>query len=86
MRGRSLSWVMPVTSALNICIPPEVLSIGTTASVKRMIPRPPIHCVMHLQTSIDLGTLSSDGSTDAPVVVKPLIVSKKASVTDMWVP
>ena len=41
---------------------------------------------MHLQTSIDLGTLSSDGSTDAPVVVKPLIVSKKASVTDMWVP
>ena len=46
MRGRILSWVIPVTSALNICIPPEELSIGSTAKVKRMIPMPPIHCIM----------------------------------------
>ena len=79
-RGRSFSWVIPVTSALNICIPPDELSIGMTASVKSIIPIPPIHCISarHISTECDRALMSS--ATDTPVVEKADMDSKNASV------
>ena len=84
-RGRSFSCVIPVTSALNICIPPDELSIGSTASVNRMIPMPPIHCISerHICTAWLSAALLS--ITEAPVVVKPDMASKKASDTLMLI-
>ena len=80
-RGRSFSWVIPVTSLLKSDTPPRTLSMGNTASVNRMIPIPPIHCIIERQNTTPCGICSSPVSTVAPVVVKPAIVSKKASVT-----
>ena len=71
---------MPVTSALNICIPPDELSIGMTASVNRIIPMPPIHCISERQTKMPWLMPEMSVRTDAPVVVKALMESKKASV------
>ena len=81
MRGCILSWVMPVTSALNICMPPEWLSIGMTASVNSMIPMPPSHCMSARHRCMPWLMPSMLSSTEAPVVVKPDIASKKASGT-----
>ncbi len=86
IRGRSLSWVMPVTSALNICMPPEWLSMGITARVNRIIPMPPIHCIRHRHICMPCEKLSIDRSTEAPVVVNPDIDSKKASLSVSGVP
>ena len=72
---------MPVVSALNNCIPPPELSIGNIARVNKIIPIPPNHCVKHLQKRMPWGKLSISVKTVAPVVVKPEIVSKKASAT-----
>ena len=79
MRGWTLSFVMPVASAANSCIPP-VPNIGSTAMVKKTIPKPPIHCVKLRQNSSECGKLSRLSMTVKPVVVKPDIVSKKQSV------
>ena len=54
---------------------------GMTAMVKNTIPKPPIHCVNERQNSMPWGKPSTLSMTVAPVVVKPDIVSKKASVT-----
>ena len=55
-------------------------NIGSTAIVKNTIPIPPIHCVRLRQNSIPCESDSMLLSTEAPVVVKPDMVSKKASV------
>ena len=55
-------------------------NIGNTATVKNTIPKPPTQCVIIRQKSIDLGNDSISCNIVAPVVVKPDIVSKKASV------
>ena len=73
---------MPVTSALNICMPPDELSIGTTARVNRMIPIPPIHCISARHIWMEWLRLSMSSITDTPVVENPDIDSKNASLTD----
>ena len=82
IRGLILSWVMPVTSALNICMPPEWLSMGMTASVNRIIPMPPIHCIMARHRCTPWLMSLTEFKTVAPVVVKPDMASKKASLYD----
>ncbi len=79
MRGRILSWVMPVASALNICMPPEWFSMGITARVKMMIPMPPSHWLMHRHTLMVRLSWSVCSTSDTPVVVNPLMASKKAA-------
>ena len=74
----------PATSALNNCTPP-IPSIGKIAILKTMIPIPPINCVKDRQNNIPCGTSSINKvdecpSTVAPVVVRPLIASKKEFV------
>ena len=86
MRGRSLSWVMPVISALKRNMPPELLSMGATARVKRMIPMPPSQRIRLRQSSSAWPDSSRVGKEHPPVVVKSLMDSKKASVTVMCVP
>jgi len=61
-------------------IPEALFSSGSTASMKRMMPRPPIHWVRALQKSSAWVCDSTSGITLAPVVVSPDITSKKASV------
>ena len=63
-----------------------LLKEGSRAMEKMTIPKPPIHCRMDLQNSMPWGWLSMLLSTDAPVVVNPDMVSKKASVTESVVP
>ena len=53
---------------------------GSMASERTIIPIPPIHWVTLLQKSKPLGKDSISFKIDAPVVVKPDMVSKKASV------
>jgi len=81
IRGCSLSGVIPVPgiSATNSCIPP-IPNIGKIATDKTMIPIPPIQCVILLQKSNPLGTDSISTRIEAPVVVNPEMVSKKAFV------
>ena len=55
------------------------------AKEKTTIPRPPIHCVKARQKSKLFGKTSISLMQVAPVVVKPLIVSKKALATSMSV-
>ena len=76
IRGRILSCVMPVTSALNNWIPLFLLSIGMTARVKRMIPIPPMKWVMALHSKIPFGNDSTEEKVELPVVVSPDMVSK----------
>ncbi len=59
---------------------PPTPSTGSTASVKTMMPIPPIHCVMLRQNRIPRGSASMSPRIVAPVVVKPETVSKNASV------
>ena len=47
-----------------------------------MMPMPPIHCKSPRQSSRPGATLSSPVITVAPVVVRPDMLSKKASVND----
>ena len=46
-----------------------------------MIPMPPIHCISARQIVIECDIPSTERSTEHPVVVKPDIASKKASLT-----
>ncbi len=80
MRGLSLSWVIPVTSALNMSIPPEELSIGITAKVNSIMPIPPSHCMVARHMCMPWLICVTSSSTLAPVVVNPDIASKKASL------
>ena len=80
MRGVSLrSFSGPGISALNSCMPPTP-SIGRIATAITMIPMPPYHCSACRQTLTDCGRCSIPLSTVAPVVVRPAIDSKQASV------
>jgi hypothetical protein len=51
-----------------------------------MIPRPPIQWVRLLQKRIENGSISTFVRTDDPVVEKPDVDSKKASINDGIVP
>ena len=53
---------------------------------RAIIPSPPIHCVKLLQKRIECGSISTFLRIDDPVVVKPEVDSKKASMTDGIVP
>ena len=79
--GFSFSCEMPVTSELNRIRPPWWLSMGSMATVKRMIPIPPIRWVKLRQNRMPWGRASTLGIIEAPVVVSPETVSKKASAT-----
>ena len=61
-------------------LPPTI--DGRMAMVKNTIPKPPIHCESERQNRIACGSRASSTllRTDAPVVVNPEMVSKKASV------
>ena len=60
--------------------------MGNTASVNRMIPMPPIHCMSERQKRMPWGRHSTSSRMVAPVVVNPDIVSKKASVRLVMLP
>ena len=80
-RGWSLLRMGPVASAENtLTLPPTIE--GRTAMVKKTIPSPPIHWVRERQNSSPRGRASTSLMMVAPVVVKPDIVSKKASVKE----
>ena len=61
-------------------------NIGNTATVKNTIPKPPTQWVIMRQKSIDFGNASISCNIVAPVVVKPDMVSKKASVKPGMLP
>ena len=54
--------------------------MGRTASVKSIIPMPPIHWVRHRHMFMPWESDSTDSNTVAPVVVNPDMVSKNASL------
>ena len=73
--GVSLSADGPGDSALNKFIPPVPKS-GRIVIVKTIIPIPPSHCVVDLQTRSDLSTELISVNIVLPVVVNPDTVSK----------
>ncbi|MPN53690.1 hypothetical protein SDC9_201356 [bioreactor metagenome] len=75
----------PVDSAEKSCTL-EKPKIGNKANEITIIPSPPIQWVRLLQYNMLLGKDSTLSKTVAPVVVKPDIVSKNASVTDGILP
>ena len=54
--------------------------------VKNTIPKPPIHWVSDRQNKMACGSISTSSIIEAPVVVKPDVDSKKASVTFVMQP
>ena len=60
--------------------------LGRMARKSMMMPRPPSQWVRLRQKRVAWGTISTLVMTDAPVVVKPDMVSKKASVKRGSVP
>ena len=50
--------------------------------VKNTIPKPPIHCMNERQNRMPWGSVETSSMMEAPVVVKPDMVSKNASVND----
>ena len=86
-RSRAVWWTLGVifsgmglgTSALYSCIPPTFRK-GRTARLRTMIPMPPSHWVRSRQKRMPLGLDWISVSTVAPVVVKPDMASKNASV------
>ena len=81
MRGCSLARIGPTDSAANRFMSPKP-NTGNTATVKNTIPKPPTQCVIARQKRRLCGKASISSTIVAPVVEKPDIVSKKASVTD----
>ena len=79
MRGTSLPTVGPGTSARMMCIERLPL-MGSTASTNTRMPMPPIQCVNSRQNIPPRVMLSGDVTTLAPVVVRPEIVSNRASM------
>ena len=63
----------------NSCMPP-ICSSGSTAMAVTMMPTPPSHCRMERQIRMPGGALSKPMMTVEPVVVRPDMASKKASV------
>ena len=66
-------------SVRNICIPPT-RKTGKKTIATTTTPIPPNHCINPRHKSNPLGNLSNDSNIVDPVVVKPDIASKKASV------
>ena len=80
MRGAILlSLSMPGISALNSCVPPTP-NMGRMATARTMMPMPPSQFIMCRQKLSDGASVSRLDMTVAPVVVRPLTASKKASV------
>ena len=79
-RGRIFS-DLSEDSRRKSCIPPT-RSMGRTASAVTMMPMPPIHCRMERHSRTPGGMSSSPVRIVAPVVVRPDVDSKNASVTD----
>ena len=59
---------------------PPTLRIGRTATAITIMPIPPSHCRIARQSNMPRGAWSKSDITVEPVVVKPDIASKKASV------
>jgi hypothetical protein len=78
MRGVSLVWVSPETSAPSRRAAPTPMT-GATATKSTTIPMPPSHWVMLRQKSIEGVSASISGRSVDPVVVNPLIASKVES-------
>ncbi|OPY08667.1 MAG: hypothetical protein A4E67_00933 [Syntrophaceae bacterium PtaB.Bin038] len=78
MRGVSRSLTGEGISALKSCMPPTPSS-GRMARERMMIPMPPSHWVRARQKRMPLEVPSRFDRTEAPVVVNPDMVSKKAS-------
>ncbi len=76
--GTSLPAVGPGTSARTRCMELS-FSIGITMSTKTSTPIPPIQWVKLRQKIMPWPRSSGRASMDAPVVVKPEIISKSAS-------
>ena len=80
MRGAILlSLSMPGISALNSWMPPTP-SMGRMATASTMMPMPPNQFIMCRQKLSEGARVSRLDMTVAPVVVRPLMASKKASV------
>ena len=74
---------LELNSVWNNCIPP-IFKIGNIAIAITMIPIPPSHCNIALQSRIDLAVLSKSWMIVAPVVVSPDIDSKKESTNERF--
>ena len=78
MRGTSLPTCGPGTSARIMCMLRSSES-GSTAMMNTSTPMPPIQCDRLRQSSEPRVSSSTFAATEAPVVVKPETISKKAS-------
>ena len=78
MRGTSLPATGPGTSA-RMSTMERLSDIGTTAITNTSTPMPPTQCEKLRQNSTPCGSVSTCGRIDAPVVVKPEIISNSAS-------
>ena len=74
-----LSLSIPGISALNSWVPPTP-NIGRIATASTIIPMPPSQFIMWRQKFSEGAKVSKLEITVAPVVVSPLMASKKASV------
>ena len=81
MWGLSPSGAGPVDSALKRRFPPTPRE-GRTATKSTTIPTPPSHCVVARQSRRPCGMASMSSRIVAPVVVRPLIASKKQAVKE----
>ena len=61
-------------------------AVGRMAMVKKMMPSPPIQCVMLRQNKVPWGRESMFERMVTPVVVKPDMFSKKASAVLVQAP
>ena len=78
MRGTSLPLTGPGISARARCMLRSSL-IGITASMNTSTPMPPIQWEKLRQNSTPRPSVSTSGTTDAPQVVKPDVISNSAS-------
>ena len=78
-RGVKRPTLGPGLSARIRFMVPAFLSIFTMASVNTRMPMPPSQCVKLRQYSMPRPSTSTSERMDAPVVVKPLTVSNRAS-------
>ena len=80
--GASFSTLRPGASAAKSDILPDPLATdGMKANVNTTIPKPPNHCIILLQNKMPCVWESTSLRMVDPVVEKPDMVSKKASVT-----
>ena len=85
MRGTSLPATGPGTSA-RMSTMERLSDIGSTAMTNTNTPIPPTQCEKLRQNSTPCGSSSTSGTMDAPVVVKPEIISNSASMYEGMAP